>query len=129
MENNKIEKFLTAYSNWREIIILAIKRLTKITKNRKMVHMKNKNTLLKKLIFIAILIYAIITFIKQQKILNTYGAQAESIESQIAEAKEYQEQLNQEKENVNSSEYIEAIAREKLDMYLPNERVYVDNEN
>lgn len=91
--------------------------------------MKNKNTLLKKLIFIAILIYAIITFIKQQKILNTYGAQAESIESQIAEAKGYQEQLNQEKENVNSSEYIEAIAREKLDMYLPNERVYVDNEN
>ena len=39
------------------------------------------------------------------------------------------DKLNEEKSNVNSPEYIEAIAREKLDMYLPNERVYVDQEN
>lgn len=91
--------------------------------------MKRKNALLKKLIFIVVLIYAIITFIKQQKILNTYEAQEETLQAQIAEASEYQKELNKEKENVNSSEYIEAIAREKLDMYLPNERVYVDNEN
>ena len=93
-----------------------------------MVLMKKKNTL-KKLIFIAILLYAIITFIKQQKILNTYATQAEDLQTKIAEATEYQKQLNEEKENVNSSKYIEEIAREKLDMYLPNERVYVDNEN
>ena len=91
--------------------------------------MRNKGTLLKKLIFIAILIYAIVTFIQQQKVLNTYASQKENLDSQIAEAKDYQEELNEEKENVNSPEYIEAIAREKLDMYLPNERVYVDNEN
>ena len=30
------------------------------------------------------------------------------------------------KENINSPEYIEEIAREKLNMYLPNERVYID---
>ena len=35
---------------------------------------------------------------------------------------------NEKKANVNSNEFIESIAREKLDMYLPNERVYVDNE-
>lgn len=91
--------------------------------------MKNKNKLLKKLVFIAILIYAIITFIKQQKILNTYDEQENNLKTQISEAKEYQDKLNEEKANVNSSEYIEAIAREKLDMYLPNERVYVDGEN
>ncbi len=94
-----------------------------------MVPMKSKSGLLKKIVFIAVLIYAIITFIKQQKILNAYATQAENLETQIAEATEYQQQLNEEKENVNSSEYIEAIARDKLDMYLPNERVYVDNEN
>ena len=93
------------------------------------VHMKNKTTLLKKIVFIGIVIYAIITFVKQQKILNTYAVQKEKLEGQISEAKEYQEKLNEEKENVNSSDYIEAIAREKLDMYLSNERVYVDNEN
>ena len=91
--------------------------------------MKNKTSLLKKIIFIAILIYAIITFINQQKILNTYSEQEKSLNTQIAEESEYQNKLNEEKDNVNSPEYIEAIAREKLDMYLPNERVYVDQEN
>ena len=92
----------------------------------KMVHMKSKTTILKRLVFIAILIYAIITFISQQKILNTYSEQEKNLETQIAEASEYQDKLNEEKSNVNSPEYIEAIAREKLDMYLPNERVYID---
>ena len=30
------------------------------------------------------------------------------------------------KENVNSKEFIEQMAREKLEMYYPNEKVYVD---
>ena len=30
------------------------------------------------------------------------------------------------KDNINSPEYIEEIAREKLGMYLPNERVFID---
>ena len=93
------------------------------------VHMKKKGTLIKKVVFIGIVIYAIITFIKQQQILNTYAVQKESLDEQIEVATERQKQLNEEKENANSSEYIEAIAREKLDMYLSNERVYVDNEN
>ena len=88
-----------------------------------------KNKLIKKLVFIAILIYAIITFINQQKILNNYSEQKKNLNSQIAEASDYQTQLHEEKDNVNSPEYIESIAREKLDMYLPNERVYVDTEN
>ncbi len=91
--------------------------------------MKNKYSLLKKLVFIAISIYAIITFINQQKILNNYTAQVKTLKVEIAEAKERQEQLNSEKENVNSLEYIETLAREKLGMYMPNEKVYVDNEN
>ena len=95
-----------------------------------MVHMKNKKTtLIKKIVFIVLLIYAIITFIKQQKILNTYSEQETNLQTQISEATEYQNKLNEEKDNVNSPEYIEEIAREKLDMYLPNERVYVDSEN
>lgn len=91
--------------------------------------MKNKNIILKKIIFIVISVYAIITFIKQQKILNSYKVQAANLKTQIAEATEYQDKLNKEKENINSNEYIESVAREKLDMYLPNERVYVDSEN
>ena len=91
--------------------------------------MKSKSNLLKKIIFIVVLIYAITTIIKQQKILNGYSVQEKNLKIEISEAKERQEQLNNEKENVNSLEYIETLAREKLGMYLPNERVYVDSEN
>ena len=91
--------------------------------------MKSKSNLLKKIIFIVVLIYAITTIIKQQKILNGYSVQEKNLKVEISEAKERQEQLNNEKENVNSLEYIETLAREKLGMYLPNERVYVDSEN
>ena len=91
--------------------------------------MKSKSNLLKKIIFIVVLIYAITTIIKQQKILNGYSVQEKNLKIEISEAKERQEQLNNEKENVNSLEHIETPAREKLGMYLPNERVYVDSEN
>ena len=45
----------------------------------------------------------------------------------IAEAKEYNETLIATKDNLDSKEYIETICREKLNMYYPNERIYVDN--
>ena len=82
----------------------------------------------KRMLLIGLIIYAIITFINQQKILNTYATNEEELDEQIAEANQYQEELNQTKENVNSEEYIEEIAREKLDMYKSNERVYISNE-
>lgn len=91
--------------------------------------MKRKIKLLKRIVFVAILIYAIITFIKQQKILNTYTSQSENLNVQIAVAKEYQQQLKEKKDNVTSAKYLENVAREKLDMYMPNERVYIDNQN
>ena len=59
----------------------------------------NVNRLIKKLIMLACIIYFVITIYNQQKVLN---------------------------ENSNSLEYIEKIAREKLQMYKPNEKVYKD---
>lgn len=82
----------------------------------------------KRLVFIVICIYAIVTFLNQQKILNTYASNKETLDMQISEANMHQEELNKIKENANSDEYIEELARKKLDMYLPNERVYINNE-
>ena len=90
--------------------------------------MKKIGQLLKKIVLIVIAIYAVITFINQGRILNTYAANSNSLNKQIAEAIEKQEELTTIKENANSEEYIEEMAREKLDMYLPNERVYINNE-
>jgi cell division protein FtsL len=78
-------------------------------------------------IIIAIfLIYFVITLISQQKTLNQYKAETESYSKQLETAKKTNEELQETKSNVDSTDYIEEIAREKLDMYLPNERVYID---
>lgn len=80
----------------------------------------------KKLIILAIAIYTIFTLINQQKTLNQYSKQSEELNKQIAEETANKEDLAKQKENVDSLEFIEEMAREKLDMYYPNERVYMD---
>ena len=64
----------------------------------------------------------------QQQTLNAYKAEETQYTKEIAAAKEEQEKLMATKNNINSDEYIEQIAREKLGMYYPNERVYIDIE-
>ena len=85
-----------------------------------------KKKLLKRLIILLIAIYVIFTLVNQQKTLNQYSQNSEELNTQIAEAEEEKEELTKQKDNVDSLEFIEQTAREKLDMYYPNERVYVD---
>lgn len=82
--------------------------------------------ILKRLIIIALIIYCGCIFVSQQKMLNSYAAEKKQYNNQIKEASKEQEKLNDKLNNVNSSNYIEDVARTKLDMYLPNERVYID---
>lgn len=77
------------------------------------------------LLIIGIIYFAYIFNIQQEK-LDSYGKDKLYYESQIEDLKEKKDELLEIKENVNSPEYIEEMAREKLDMYLPNERVYID---
>ena len=84
------------------------------------------NKILKRIIIFALAIYAIYILAIQQKMLNTYAAEKKQYTNEINEAKEEKEELNKTLEGLNSTEYIEDIARNKLDMYLPNERVYID---
>lgn len=84
------------------------------------------NKLIKRLILIAIAVYALITFISQQRLLNTYAAEKNQYANQINASKQEQNDLNTTLNSLNSTEYIEDIARNKLDMYLPNEKVYID---
>lgn len=64
--------------------------------------------------------------INQQKTINSYNTQQEYYQAKIKDAQLYNKTLVSEKDNLNSKEYIEKIAREKLDMYTENERVYID---
>ena len=88
--------------------------------------MKKGKKLLRNVLIIAIAIYIIYVLVNQQKTLNEYSETTEQLQQQIAEEESNKEELNKKKEDVNSLEFIQEMAREKLDMYLPNERVYVD---
>ncbi len=90
--------------------------------------MKNENVkfILKRVLVVAIAIYVIYTFFSQQKSLNMYKADEQYYLEQIAQEEEKKEELNKTKANINSKDYIEEIARDKLNMYLPNEKVYID---
>ena len=85
-----------------------------------------KKKLLKRLIILLIAIYFIFTLINQQKTLNQYSRNSEELNTQIADAEEEKEELTKQKDNVDSLEFIEKTARDMLDMYYPNERVYIN---
>ncbi len=85
-----------------------------------------KRRLYKNLLILLVLIYAIITLISQQKVINQYTTNSKELASKISDQETQKAELVTEKENVNSKEYIEQVAREKLDMYYPNEKIYVD---
>lgn len=80
----------------------------------------------KKLFILCVAIYVIYTFISQQKTINAYNREKEVYAKQISQEEQTNQNLNQVKENVNSTEYIENVAREKLGMYLPNEKIFYD---
>ena len=91
--------------------------------------MKKRKNLLRKIIFLIISIYVIYTFFVQQKTLNAHEADGERYSEQIQEAQDKKEDLLETMNNIESDEYIEKIAREKLNMYLPNEKLYMDISN
>lgn len=88
--------------------------------------MKKSKKIYKRLLLIVAILYVAITLVNQQKVLNTYKQNQQELSKEIKKEEEYKQELAQTKENVNSLDYIEQVAREKLGMYLPNERVYED---
>lgn len=82
--------------------------------------------LFKKILISIFIIYAIIILINQQKQLNIYSESIATTEKKIEEANEHKDSLISLKQSTSSLEYIEKIAREKLNMYKPNEKVYID---
>ena len=89
-----------------------------------------KNKLLMNAFIIALIIW-IVMLIKQQINISQYKDDIKdlSLKIEVAEKEldDNKQNLEQEKKNTDSLEYIEKLAREKLGMYLQNERVYVDS--
>lgn len=79
-----------------------------------------------RIIIIGIVIYLLYLFISKQQVLSSYKKEEQTYAKLIVEEQQRNVELQKEKENVNSTEFIENTARDKLGMYLPNERVYID---
>lgn len=92
--------------------------------------MKKKNNLFRNFLIIAFIIWAVM-LIKQQLNISQYNEDLKNLSEKIEvaedELNQNKQDLEEEKQNINSTEYIEKLAREKLGMYLQNERVYIDS--
>ena len=89
-----------------------------------------KSKLLRNAFIVAFIIWMVM-LIRQQINISQYKDDIKELSTKINVA---QDELDQNKQNLeeeinksNSPEYIEKVAREKLGMYLQNERVYVDS--
>ncbi len=87
---------------------------------------KRKKSIFVKIAFVALIAYVLYILVDQQNNINSLKREQISYQSQIEDQESYKKSLLKTKESVNSEEFIEEIAREKLDMYLPNERVFID---
>ena len=89
-----------------------------------------KGKLLRNAFVIALIVW-IEMLIKQQINIIQYQDEIKLLSSKIEvaedELNQNKQDLKQKEQDTQSLEYIEKIAREKLGMYLQNERVYIDS--
>lgn len=71
-------------------------------------------------------LYFIYIMIWQQVMLSKKNKEIDALEEKISAATQQTEQLKEQLGSMEDPEYIERIAREKLGLVRPNERVFVD---
>ena len=79
-----------------------------------------------RILIIGIVIYVAYTFISRQQILIGYKKEEQHYQELIEQVQQSNSELLEKTNNIDSTEFIEEMARDKLGMYLPNERVYID---
>lgn len=72
------------------------------------------------------IIYFVYAMIAQQIALSNKNKEIQSLEEQVSAANTETERLQKELDNLEDPEYLERVAREKLGLVRPNERVFVD---
>ncbi|MFW2491200.1 FtsB family cell division protein [Clostridium chromiireducens] len=88
-----------------------------------------KKKLIKRIIIAGFIIFFVFSYIKQSITVNRIQKEIDSKQSQLDEVKQKNQRLQDEVEKINSdsSDYLEKLARERLGMIKPGEKV-VNNE-
>ena len=84
-----------------------------------------KKLILKKIIIIGCIVFFVFSYIRQSVTMNRIQKEIESKQLQLDEVKQKNERLQDEVEKINSdsSDYLEKLARERLGMIKPGEKV------
>ena len=84
-----------------------------------------KKLILKKLIIVGCIIFFIFSYIRQSVTMNRIENEIHNKQLQLDEVKQKNERLQDEVEKINSdsSDYLEKLARERLGMIKPGEKV------
>ena len=96
-------------------------------RKRRNVKKKKKSFNIVHLASIAFVLYFDFTFCDQQIKINKYNSQIEMYKKQIEAKQDLVEYYNNKNENITSDEYIESVAREKLELVKPYDVVYIDS--
>ncbi len=73
-----------------------------------------------------LIVYSGAVLIEQEKQLNSLNSEMDRYSLLIDEATMKTEELKEIKSKINTDEYIEAYAREKLGLVMPYETIFVD---
>ena len=79
-----------------------------------------------KVLFILLTVYLSLNLVSQQQLIEKIDSELADVEARIGAQAKLSEELAREKEMLMSDESLEKIAREKLGMVKPGERVFVD---
>ena len=96
-------------------------------KGKRMKENKNntKNLIIYLIIFAFVVAVSINAIINQESKKQEIKMQISQYEEELKKLKSEKDELIEQKEKINTDKYIENVARNKLDMFLPNEKVYV----
>lgn len=78
------------------------------------------------LIFVAFMVYFLHVMADQQKILNSKEKMLNNMQAKVQEETKINEELKNQKEILETDEFVEKVAREKLGMVKPGERIFID---
>ena len=79
-----------------------------------------------KALFVLLIIYLSFNLVSQQQLIEKKNSELVEVEAKIAAETRLSDELRQEIDMLTSDESLERIAREKLGMVKPGERVFVD---
>lgn len=78
------------------------------------------------IVLVVLVIHSLFISAEQQQIFNTKENDIKEIQAKIQEEKDTKEKLMELEKILDTDEYVEEVAREKLGMVKPGEKVFVD---